>query len=255
MNNEKVTIKLDGKVLTTVTTNNGEFTYKYTPSKIGELTFEVQFDETNKYLNSSKDTVVKVEKTKTTTTVQSKVVKDCNTVKLVATVKDANNKAVNTGKVIFKLNGKTLMDSKANPLTATVKNGKATLKFKATNDMYNSIAKLTAVYYDNDDYDKSTSKASTLKIIKRNAKITLTTKNLKAKSYDTIKLKAKVVDENKTLATTGVVTFKINKNKLKKNGKLIQVKVKNGYAKLSYKLNRIAAKNILSNGCIFIKNT
>ncbi len=245
LNKEKVTIKLDGKVLTTVTTDNGEFTYKYTPSKSGELTFEVQFDETNKYLkssNSSKVTVAEKTKTKTKTTVQSKVVKDCNTVKLVATVKDANNKAVNTGKVIFKLNGKTLIDSKANPLTATVKNGKATLKFKPTSDMYNSIAKLTAVYCDNDDYYKSTSKASTLKIIKRNAKITLTTKNLKAKSYDTIKLKAKVVDENKTLATTGVVTFKINKNTLKKNGKLIQVKVKNGYAKLSYKLNGIAAK-------------
>ena len=70
---------------------------------------------------------------------------------LKATVKDANGKFVTEGKVLFKINGKSVTDSKGNPVYLDVKNGKVTLKYTPTKGLFNKNSVITAVFAENDN--------------------------------------------------------------------------------------------------------
>ena len=72
---------------------------------------------------------------------------------LKATVTDMSNTNVNTGKVIFKLNGKTLKDDKGNTITTEVKNGTATIEYMSPSNYSAKDYILTAVASD-DKYNR-----------------------------------------------------------------------------------------------------
>jgi len=73
------------------------------------------------------------------------------TITLTATITD-NNKVINTGKVVFKINGKTVKDENGKVIYAKVVNNRANVTYKLPENMkakdYNITAVFTATNYD-----------------------------------------------------------------------------------------------------------
>jgi hypothetical protein len=78
-----------------------------------------------------------------------------STVTLTTKITDKTNASmkINSGKVVFKLNGVTLKDNNGNAIITTVKNGTAILKYTIPSSMASKNYKLTAVFMD-DNYNR-----------------------------------------------------------------------------------------------------
>ena len=131
-------------------------------------------------------------------------------VKLTATVKNQNNKKLNTGKVVYKLNGISIKDKNGKVIRAKVSKGQATITFTPNKNYYNKVSNLTAVYTENNKYQRSQSKKAKLTLTQRNAKIKLQTTKIKATQYDTITIKTLSKDkrtESKYIAQIFLFNF------------------------------------------------
>ena len=62
-----------------------------------------------------------------------------------------SEKPVNTGKVVFKINGKTVKDSNGKVVYALVTNGVATVDYEIPNTLKSKNYTITAVYIDNNN--------------------------------------------------------------------------------------------------------
>ena len=151
-------------------------------------------------------------------------------------IKDANNKAVTGGRVIFKVNGKTLKDETGNTLYAEVNKGVASINYKVQNVWMKNTTYIEAVYSETEKYNTTrTKQTGILNISKGKAKITLDKKTITAKAGQTITLRAKVLDANGDRVNNDKVVFKINGKTLKDNkGNTLYAKVKDGEAVLEY---------------------
>ncbi|MBQ6443574.1 MAG: Ig-like domain repeat protein [Methanosphaera sp.] len=182
--------------------------------------------------------------TKTTTSTVSGVIGE--KLKIKATVTDTNNKKVNKGNLIFKLNGVTIKDNgkltgSSNPLKVKVTNGVATATITPDLDMRNAD-KLTAHYIGTDNYNASASSAVKIQISQRNASIVVSSNVRTIKQGQVLTLIAKVYDTtggkkstNLTKYADEFVYFKVNGITLKDNkGQMLKVKIVNGTATTKY---------------------
>ena len=230
-----IILTVDGVSKTVKTDSNGNYVLEYKPTTSGKKQIKAKFAGDESY-NSTSNSTTMIVKEKSKITVKSKTILCGEKVKLEATVKDMNGKAINAGKVVFKINMKTVLDSKGNPRYAAVKNCKAVLTVTPESGLYNKNSDLNAVYSGTSKYMESRSNTAKLLIHRRNATIKFTTKNIKAQSFDTITIKTKIKDVNGSAVKSGNVTFKINSLTLGK------AKIKNGIATFKYKLNGMKAK-------------
>ena len=154
----------------------------------------------------------------------------------VATLKDANGKAISSVKVTIKLNGNTYTkttNSKGQVSLAipnlVPKTYKVTVKF-AGNDKYKASSLTTAKVKVKKATVKLTAKKKTFKAKKKTKKYTVTLKNNKGKAMKKVKLTLKVNKKTYKAKTNkkGKATFKITK--LNKKGKFT--------AKITYKGNK-----------------
>lgn len=233
--NAEVNIYWDAKKIASVKTDkNGRYSYSYTATKNGKYNITASFAG-NEYYNPSKAvTQIKVKatvKTRTKIKVKSITAKDSSKVTLKATVKDIKGNLLNNGKVVFKINFKTVKDKKGNVCYVNVKNGVAKLTITPSSGLWNKNSDLNAVYMGTDKYNSSKSNTAKLLLVPGNATIKFTDKLIKAKSYDTVTFKTQVKDVDGSTINTGNVTFKINSMTLG------VAKVKNGFATFEYKLN------------------
>jgi len=86
-----------------------------------------------------------------------------NTITLKATITD-NNKVINTGKVVFKINGKTVKDENGKVIYAKVVNGTVSVDYTIPDSYKTGNYTLTATYMGT-DYDRLTSE-STINVVK-----------------------------------------------------------------------------------------
>ena len=234
--NKTVQVQINNESTTFTTDKKGNIVYSKDSKDAGTFKITVAFKGDNQYNQSDNVTqTFKVQKIKTSITIKSKKIQNMDKVKLVATVKNQNNKKLNTGKVIFKINGITIKDKNGKVITAKVSKGQATLTFTPNKNYYNKVSNITAVYSENNKYQRSENNAK-LTLKQRDAKIKLQSTKLKATQYDTITIKTISKDKNKAIKE-GYVIFKINGKTLTKNGKTIKAKIKNGKATLKYNLN------------------
>ncbi|MCD7782223.1 MAG: Ig-like domain repeat protein, partial [Methanosphaera sp.] len=164
-----------------------------------EYTITAVYGQNGKYLKTSSNATLTVKKN-TTTTVGSTTSYAGKTITLKATVKDSNSKSVTSGKVVFKINGKTVG-------TATVSNGVATISYKIPSSWSDSSYKISASYAGN-SYYTSSSDTSTLylkNVTQTSTKVT----SITSTNGKTITLKA-TIKESDGYAKTGTVVFKIN---------------------------------------------
>ncbi|RAP48972.1 MAG: hypothetical protein BZ138_08470, partial [Methanosphaera sp. rholeuAM270] len=196
-----------------------------------------QLDNAQKEIQNLTHTInelLKVSDTKITiNTIKARV---GTTTKITAKITDTKGRKVNEGKIIFKINGKTLKDKTGNTIYASPVNGTATIKYKAKEAWMKNTSYIEAIYSGSKHYTTSRTKSTkALKITPGKVKLTLDENTKKAKSGQRITLRAKVLDASGDRINNGKAVFKLNDKTLKdKNGNTLYAKVTDGEAILNY---------------------
>ena len=140
---------------------------------------------------------------------------------------------INKGKVVFKVNGKSLKDANGKVIYAKVVNGTATIENYEIPSSWKEGSTIQAVYSGSTECDKLTSDATEITITQQTP--TITTEDITATAGSTITLKA-TINTDVTI-NNGKVVFKINGKTVKdSNGKVIYAKVNNNTVSVEYTL-------------------
>jgi len=160
---------------------------------------------------------------------------------ITARVTDENQNNINTGKVVFKVNGKTLKDSAGKVIYAKVVDGIATVVYEVPMTMSGKTLNITAVYSGSSKNDKQivTTEVSVDEV---QPTLSITPFEEAVTTGSTITLKAKIAQAD-TSITNGKIVFKINGKTVKDdNGKVIYAKVDaNGEVSVDYNIGNLKA--------------
>lgn len=153
--NGKVTFKINGKTLKNsdnkvvyVNVVDGVATVEYlVPTSMNgkDLNITAIYLGNSKFNKSTETVTASVEKAQPTFTTSDITARAGETINLTATITDGN-KQINQGKVVFKINGKTLKDSNGKVIYAKVVNGIAKLEYTLPADMKAKDYNITAVF-------------------------------------------------------------------------------------------------------------
>lgn len=218
----KAAFKINGKTVGTVNVNNGgaKLTYKIAnnwASKSYNIT--VVYGANDYYKGATSNGTLKVNgKTNPKLAINTTSIISGKKTTFTATITNSAGKLVTSGKVAFKINGKTIGH-------ANVTKGVAKLTYTVPGS-WNGKYNITVVYGGNDDYN-SIKKTTTLKVVKSvKTKITINTTSVT--NNQTVTLTAIVTDSSGNKINAGKGSFKIN-------GKTIgTVNVSKGVATLKY---------------------
>ena len=137
---------------------------------------------------------------------------------------------INKGKVVFKVNGKTLKDSTGKVIYANIINGTATITNYKIPQSWAKNAIITATYAGSTQCEKLTNETE---IIITPPEPTITTEDITTTANAQITITATIADGDKQI-DSGKVVFKINGKTVKdENGKVIYAQVTNGIATIT----------------------
>ena len=237
--NANVELYINNQLITSNTTNeNGIVTYDYTPEQLGNCEVRLHINDENyiaydttatvNVINSFEGYELKVETTEFTIGTTSTITASIYNGQAVAT-------DITKGKIYFKINGKTLKDTKGKVIYSNVVNGVATIEnYLIPDDWAKEGTTIQAAYSGSSQCDKLTSDKTDITIEK--AVPTLTTESLTAAAGEKIQLKASIIDGDKII-NSGKVVFKINNKTVKdENGKIIYAKIVNNQVVVNYTL-------------------
>ena len=140
---------------------------------------------------------------------------------------------INKGKVVFKVNGKTLKDTNGKVIYAKVINGTATIEnYVVPSSWTKENTTIQAVYSGSTQLESLKSDKETITITKQAPAVTLT--DMLASKGESIQINIQVT-QGQTPINTGKIVVKINGKTLKDtNGKIIYATVNNGIATINY---------------------
>jgi len=234
-----ITIYEDGKEIATVgPSEDGKFNYTYTPQKPGDYELRFAFAGNNTHAASEatviyhiRGYVLKVDTTE--------FVKGSNaTLQASIYFEDQVSTDINTGKVTFKVNGKTVKDANGKIIYAKIVNGTAKIENYTIPDEWDKKnITIQAVSSASSQIFKLKSELETLKIVEEIVdEPVFTTESIDATVGAQVTFKATIKDSDKVI-NEGKVVFKVNGKTLKDaNGKIIYVKVVNNQAVLDYEI-------------------
>ena len=141
---------------------------------------------------------------------------------------------INEGKVIFRINGKTLRDDKGNVIYVDVVDGAAILPdVNVTREWMKANTIIQAIYTGTDTIEPFVSDIVNITIPKKEATLVITG-DLEGKAGENVTLSVSVTDKNGNL-DTGRVAFKLNGKILKNSdGKVLYADVREGVATVTY---------------------
>ncbi|WP_455646136.1 hypothetical protein [Methanosphaera sp.] len=162
------------------------------------------------------------------------------------------NVTVNGGKVIFKINGKSIRDADGNVIQVDVTGGSAALENITVPVAWSKEGVvISAVYSGYDEFNSARSPSYTLNITKRSTSLELNA-TISQKGR-TLKLSVNITDDS--TISTGKVVFKINGKTLRYfNGTPLYVPVSNGRAVLIYTFPTALAAKDYTITCVFGNN-
>ena len=235
-----ITIYEDGvEIATAGPSDDGTFTYTYTPQKPGEhvLTFKYAGNNTHAAAESSinyhiRGYVLKVDTTDfikgQTATIQASIY-----------FENEVSQDINKGKVTFKVNGKTLKDENGKIIYAKIVNGTAKIEnYLIPESWADKNFTIQAQSTASSQVHMLKSELETLNVHEEEGpsieEPQLTTEDVTAKVGSPITLKATLTDNDK-IVNEGKVVFKVNGKSLKdENGKVVYAKIVNNEAVLEY---------------------
>ncbi|WP_304125534.1 Ig-like domain repeat protein [Methanosphaera cuniculi] len=230
--NGNVTFKIDDMEVKTIEIQNGvaQTTINVANISLGEHKLIAEYNGNTAYLISNATSTLTVNKFDANIMVEPVNITAGKTTTLKATVTDANGNKVNSGRVVFKLNGCTLKDANGKVIYAKVVDGIATINYMIPSTYTPKDYTLTAVASDN-KYNrieanttltvaKSTPKIQMPNTIKRtkNTQITIniTDENgNKINSNQKVCLKFNGCTVTNTKAVNGTVTLNLDLTKYK----------------------------------------
>ena len=234
----------NGNILGESTVTDGVASITYTSKE--ELTTQITAHftpESDNLTESESTSTLTIQKPTAILTIDDVTLIPEENVTLTARVTDQFGNNINKGKVIFKINGKTVKDASGKVIYAKVIDGVATINYYVSKNLIGKEVNITAVYEGTTIYNKQTATIITTveKTTTPSFKITPITQEITANT--TITLKAKATDGNKAI-TTGKVIFKINGKTVKDaSGKVIYAKLdSNGEVSVDYNIGNLKAK-------------
>ncbi|AWX32818.1 Ig-like domain-containing protein [Methanosphaera sp. BMS] len=229
--NQEITVTINDENQTVNTNENGEYNYIFSSNQTGDTTITAKYDETEQYFESEDSITIKVIEIKLIIDpINSQAEETINiTARILAN--DETYTSINSGKVTFKVNGKTLKDTNGKVIYAKVVGGVATIEnYIVPADWTKNGTTIEAIYTGSTQYDKLTSEKTEITVTPK--ELTLTTENVTTTSGNTTTLTATFNDNT---INTGKVIFKVNGKTLKDtNGKVIYAKVVNGQVTVNY---------------------
>ena len=223
-----ITLKDDNNNVLYATVTDGTASISYKVQDVwmkSTSTVQAVYGGTEKYAQSRTNAsdVLDISNGKATIALEKDTVtaKAGQTITLKATVLDANGDRISTGKVVFKLNGKTLKDDNGETLYAYVKDGEATLDYTIPGIYSAKAYKLTAVF-GGGNYERAETSGTLM--LERKA-VTINVDKITTKNNKTT-IKATITDETgKLLAASTKLAIKINgktvlNNVTSSNGKI-----------------------------------
>ena len=215
-----ITLKDENNNVIYARVNNGQasISYKVQDVWIKDTTYvETVYSGTDKYSEArSKATdVLDISQGTVTLTLDKQTItsKAGQTVTFRAKILDATGDNINKGKVVFKLNGKTLKDNNGQTLYAQVKEGEAVLDYTIPGIYSAKTYTLTAVY-GGGNYQRAETNG---KLILEKQTVTINTDTITTTNGKTT-IKAKIRDETgKLLITNTKLAIKINQKTILNN--------------------------------------
>lgn len=231
--NINVTVEVLKEVIEVITNENGVYTASYVLPKVGAYPIIAKITD-ERYLESTATTEANVIKTTTTTTIKDMKANADYQANLTAEIFDSNNKALTTGKVVFKVNGKTVKDANGKVIYTKISNGQAVLPYTFTQEDIDNNVTISAAYSGSANYEASQSQKVNITISDHD--ITMTLNDITSKAGETITIITTIKDHDENI-NTGKVIFKINGKTIKDaNGKVVYINVADGQANYDYTL-------------------
>lgn len=272
-----VSVKINDTEIGTTTVKDGLASIKYKPTESGNYTINVNYTcDSGKYahLNWIIDFEVEeysemfsLEQVNTTGILEyadavasitmNPIVSCLNNVINVSSSITFNGNNVNGGRVVFKVNGKTLKDADGNIQYVKVVDGKAVIENVIVNSNWlRQNPTITTVYSGNGIILGSTY-TDIMNITKAKAHIELEPQTAEEKSQITItaKITNEIINENSQTnnqVTGGRVIFKINGRTLKdSNNNVIYATVENGVASITYTIPSTLKSKEYTLSCVY----
>lgn len=242
------------KTLATVDVADGQASFDVTYNKLTDLQVTATFTN-NKYFTDSECVFnITVTKKEVTITMDETTLNPGKTTTLTARIVDNEANNVNVGKVVFKVNGKTVKDDNGKVVYAKVIDGVASVNYTVVNSLADKNVTILAEYLGSSQYDKASIEEE---VYVSKKQVTLTIDEIPIlQQQSTVTIRANVVDGDGNPVTEGKVVFKINGKTLKDaNGKVIYAKLTNGVATIeNYDLSSLKA-NIYQLQAVFTSST
>ncbi|MDO5852177.1 MAG: hypothetical protein Q4Q23_06790, partial [Methanobacteriaceae archaeon] len=234
--NAIINININNKTYTTLTNSKGIYNFQYMFDQTVNKTIIVSYNGNNTYNSTQKQIQANVTLIPTKIILEKITATIEETIQLTAIILDQNNNNINSGNIVFKLNGVTLKYSNGTPIKLQVRNGKATLNYTIPKNFSAKKYTITTIYSKTNKYDTSTTN-STLTVIKKGT-ITIVD-DITAVKDTTTHFIARSYDINGNLIKNGLVEFKLNGKTL-----LSKISIINGKATYDYIIpTNFSAKN------------
>ena len=236
-----LTINTENSIKNTIITNN-----KLTTStKTGTRTINTNYDT---YLENNTRAIINTKIVLETINAQVG-----DTINLKAHVYDIYGNPINTGRVVFKINGKTIKDTNGNIIYTTVKEGIATIEnYTVPANWFKIKSVLNVVYGGTSTYEQTrTNNTIPMNITKKTATMTMTTNTTTAKPGQTIKITVKITEKDANV-NEGRVLFKVNGKTMRDNeGYIIYHEVKDGLVTIDYTIPENARAQDYTFTCVY----
>ena len=174
-------------------------------------------------------------------------------INLKATVTDEDGNPVTEGRLVFKVNGKTIKDANGNIIYATITNGVAMIEnYTVPANWFKIESVLSAVYGGTSTYEQTrTNNTIPMNITKKTATMTMTTNTTTAKPGQTIKITVKITEKDANV-NEGRVLFKVNGKTMRDNeGYIIYHEVKDGLVTITYTIPENARAQDYTFTCVY----
>jgi len=242
INGGTITFTKDNEVLAQATVTNGTATATVTFKEAEDTTIVASYTpESSGLSTSSAEAATSIQAPQTQLNIEDVELAAGETVTLTAKVTDQAGNNITGGKVIFKVNGKTVKDANGKVIYAKVVDGVASVEYVIPDSLAGKDVNITAVYSGSTKYNKE-STTITKTVAAQEPTLTITPITDDVQTGSTITLKTKIAAGDKAI-TTGKIVFKINGKTVKDaNGKVIYAKVDaNGEVSVDYNLGNLKA--------------
>ena len=173
-------------------------------------------------------------------------------INLKATVTDEDGNPVTEGRLVFKVNGKTIKDANGNIIYATITNGIAMIEnYTVPANWFKIKSEISVLYGGTNKYTSYRSEAIPMNITKKTATMTMTTNTTTAKPGETIKITVKITEKDANV-NEGRVLFKVNGKTMRDNeGYIIYHEVKDGLVTITYTIPENARAQDYTFTCVY----